>query len=143
MVGLGWRGTWYVSGGKSYAAQFLRDAGIHYLWEADEHTGSLPLSLEAVLQRGRNAAVWINPEGMVSLAALQIQEPRANKFSAFQNKRVYQCDARRNVAGGNDYWESGVTQPHLILADLISLSKGGLDSLPGHYYRRLPEQQKP
>jgi iron complex transport system substrate-binding protein len=143
MVGLGWRGTWYVSGGRSYAAQFLRDAGIQYLWEEDMHTGSLPLSLESVLEHGRNAEIWVNPEGMGSLSALLVKEPRANKFKAFQTRRVYQSDARRNPEGGNDYWESGVTKPHLILADFIAISNGEIDSLPGHYYRRLPDHQTP
>ncbi len=143
MVGLGWRGTWYVSGGKSYAAQFLRDAGIQYLWEDDEHTGSLPLSLETVLARGRNADIWINPEGMASLSALLQKEPRANSFKAFQSRRVYQNDARRNPEGGNEYWESAVAQPHLILSDLIAVSQGRLDSVPGNYYRRLPENTTP
>ncbi len=52
MAGLGWHGQWFVAGGGSYVAQFLRDAGIHYLWENDTHTGSLNLSLETLLEKG-------------------------------------------------------------------------------------------
>ena len=41
--------------------------------------------------------------------------------------------------GGGDYWESGVANPHLVLADLIKIFHP--DLLPEHtlhYYRRLP-----
>jgi iron complex transport system substrate-binding protein len=138
MYGLGWRGTWHVAGGKSYAAQLLRDAGIRYLWENDGHAGSLSLGLETVLERGRDADIWINPGDVQSLEELAAREPRAKNFTAFRKSRVYQNDARRNSRGGNDYWESGVAHPHVLLADLIRLARGGLDSISGTYYRKLP-----
>lgn len=43
-----------------------------------------------------------------------------------------------NENGGNDYWESGVTNPHLVLADLIKIFHPEL--LPDHelyFYQKL------
>jgi iron complex transport system substrate-binding protein len=43
-----------------------------------------------------------------------------------------------NDIGANDYWESGSVNPHLILADLITIFHP--DLLPGHqlvYYKQL------
>ncbi len=136
--GLGWRGQWFVPGGASYAAQLLRDAGIHYLWEEDKHTGGLPLSLEEVLQKSRDADLWINPGEAHSLSGLLALEPRASKFRSYREGKVYQNDAKLCAEGGNLYWESAVTHPDLLLCDFASAASGNLDSHSGNYFRRLP-----
>jgi iron complex transport system substrate-binding protein len=143
IAGLGWRGRWFVAGGASYAARFLRDAGIRYLWEEDDHTGSLTLGLESVLEKGRNADLWLSPGEAHSLDDLTGMEPRASRFRAFREGRVYQHDARDCPDGGNLYWESGVTRPDLLLSDLTRLAEGKLDQHSGNYYRRLPESNSP
>lgn len=140
IVGLGWRGQWFVSGGGSYVAQLLRDAQIHYLWEDDKHTGALTLGLEGVLEKGRNADLWIHASDARSLTGLQNMEPRSIKFRAFREGRVYQNDAKLCADGGNGYWETGAIRPDLLLLDLVHIADGTLDAHPGNYYRRLPEK---
>ena len=49
-------------------------------------------------------------------------------------------NARVNVDGGNDYWEGGISNPDIVLADLIKILHPEL--LPEHqlfYYRKLPK----
>ncbi len=44
-------GTWYMPGGRSFVAQYIRDAGGSYPWSSDTSTGSLSLDLEALFRR--------------------------------------------------------------------------------------------
>src|SRR5690606_15604400 len=50
--------VWYVAGGKSWMARFLKDANAKYLWAETEETGSSGLSLEAVLEKAQVADFW-------------------------------------------------------------------------------------
>jgi len=53
---------------------------------------------------------------------------------------IYNCDRRTNAAGGNDYWESGVVRPDVVLHDLIAVfHPEALDAADRemHYYRKL------
>ena len=50
---------------------------------------------------------------------------------------VYNCNKRLNAAGGNDYWESGVIHPDLILQDLIRIFHPELTDAEPTYYRKL------
>ncbi|MGB9631762.1 MAG: ABC transporter substrate-binding protein [Chloroflexaceae bacterium] len=136
--GAPFRGTWYMPGGNSYAAKLLADAGAAYLWADDTSTGSMQLSFEEVLDRAKDADIWVNPGSWKTLAEGLAQDERFAQFLAFQNGEVYNNNRRLNANGGNDYWETGVTNPDLVLADLIAIFHPEL--LPGHefvFYQRL------
>lgn len=139
LVGSSQNGTWYMPGGRSYIAQLLQDAGADYLWADDESGGSIPLAFEEVFDRGANADFWINQsQDWRSLQDAIVIDPRYGKFVALQQARVYNNDAQVNSTGANDYWESGIISPHIILADLITIFHP--DVLPEHelvYYRKL------
>lgn len=138
-TGSAYQGTWYVPGGQSYAAAFLRDAGAVYLWSDDTSTGSLPLAVEAVFEKAQNADFWLNVGFFVgSLDDLKAMDARYADFAAFQNGNVWNNDAKTNPNGGNDYYESAVLHPALVLADLIHILHP--DLLPDHelvYYRQV------
>lgn len=54
---------------------------------------------------------------------------------------VWNYDKRLNENGGNDYWETGVGNPHLILADLAKIFHPNL--MADHelvFFRRIPER---
>jgi len=57
-----YKDIWYVPGGNSYFAQFLKDANTNYLWAEIKKTGSIPLSFESVLEKGQQAELWIGSE---------------------------------------------------------------------------------
>jgi len=124
--------TWRVAGGGSYFAQYLVDAGANYLWAADESTGSIPLDFELVFERAADADYWLNTSTWQSLAEVLAADERYAEFAAFQNGRIYNNNARLNENGGNDYWETGVTHPELVLADLIKIFHP--DLLPDHEF---------
>ncbi|MCG8351342.1 MAG: ABC transporter substrate-binding protein [Chloroflexales bacterium] len=137
-TGAPFQGTWYMPGGNSYVAQLLADAGAAYLWADDESTGSQHLSFEAVFESAQDADFWLNTGSWQSLADGLAADERFAEFSAFQNGQVFNNNVRLNENGGNDYWETGVTNPHLVLADLLKIFHPEL--LPDHelyFYQQL------
>ncbi len=130
--------TWFVSGGGSFAAQLIEDAGGAYLWADDESQGGLPLSFEAVLDRAQDADIWLNANFWRSLDEGLAEDERYAEFAPFQNQSIFNNNARTTELGGNDYSESGVLRPDLVLADLIKIFHP--DVLPNHeliYYQQL------
>ncbi len=137
-TGSSYQGTWYMPGGQSFAAAFLRDAGASYLWSDDTSTGSLPLSVETVFEKAKDADFWLNVGNAASLDELKSADARYADFAAFQKGDVWNNDAKTSPNGGNDYYESAVLHPELVLADLISIIHP--DLLPNHtlvYYRQV------
>jgi iron complex transport system substrate-binding protein len=135
------RGSWHMPGGKSYMAAFFRDAGANYLWNEDTSTGSIPMNVESVLARAKDADLWLNPGTETSLEELAAEDERYSVFRAFRTGRVFNNDALMDAGGGSDFWETGVANPDKILADLISIIHP--DILPEHrriWYRQLPEK---
>ncbi|GAK59678.1 periplasmic binding protein [Candidatus Vecturithrix granuli] len=133
-----YQGAWWMPGGKSYMAMLLQDAGASYLWTDIDSQGSLMLDMEAVYARAAEAEFWLHPGQWERLDDGRAQDERLTQFRAFQEGNVYNNNARVNAQGGNDYWESGLTRPDIILADLIKIFHPHL--LPEHelaYYKKL------
>jgi iron complex transport system substrate-binding protein len=134
-----YQGTWYVAGGKSYVAQYLKDAGANYLWADNDSTGSVPLSFETVYAKGRNADVWLNVnQDWKTLDTLLKADERYANFKPVKTGRIYNNNGRMNDLGSSDYWQSGLMHPDVILADLATiLHPGLLGDRPLVYYRPL------
>ena len=138
MTGLPWRNSWFVSGGRSHFASLATDAGGRYLWEGNTGRQNFPVDIESVLSRGQEADFWINTGTATSAADIVAGDPRLGMLPPFIKGNIYNNNARVNRYGGNDYWESGIVNPHIILGDLISIMHPGL--IPDHelvYYRKL------
>lgn len=131
-------GTWYMPAGSSTVAQLLADAGADFLFSDLEGT-SVPLDIEVVLERGAEAEFWVNANQFWTTQADMLNEDaRFAQFRAVTLGNVWNNNARMNANGGNDYFESGVANPDLILADLVAIFHP--DLMPDHtfvYYRRL------
>lgn len=132
-----WSGAWYQAGGASYAAIFLADAGADYLWKDIPGAGSIPVGIESVVLRAHAGEYWLNPAMAKSLKALAMQDPRNRFFEALAHGRVYGNDRRQNKAGGNDFWESGISRPDRILADLLAIFHPEQGDTEMFYYRHL------
>ncbi len=118
---LPWKGTWWIPGGKSYVSKLIEDAGGHYLWCDNYKKESIPVHIETVLQKAGNADIWINPGGAQSLEDIISVDERLNNFNAFKTGKIFNNLKRNNKHGGNDYWESGIIKPDLILKDMIHI----------------------
>lgn len=138
LAGNMYKGTWFMPGGKSYTAQFLKDAGAEYYWFEDQTSGSIPLSFEVVLDKQMNSDIWINPGGAKKISELSSLDSRYKMFAPYVTGKVYNMNRKVSHSGANDYWESGLVNPHLILKDLIAIFHPEL--LPDHqwiYYQKL------
>jgi iron complex transport system substrate-binding protein len=128
--------VWYVPGGESYMAEFFKDAGARYLWRQNKESGSLPLDFETVYMKAKNADYWCmleNYPGDYSYQQLASENIHYPEFDAFREQQVILCNTHFNP-----YYEQGILEPDVILADLISLLYPGM--LPGHdnkYYQLL------
>lgn len=138
LTGLPWKDTWYMAGGKSFAAKLITDAGGSYLWKENKSTQAVPMDLESVYLRAIQADIWINPGAAGSLDDILLQDSRLGELGVLKEGRVFNNNARVSAGSGNDYWESGTVRPDLILADLIRVFHP--DLLADHqfvYYRQL------
>ena len=138
MTGIVYGGNWFLAGGKNHIAGLIHDAGGKYLWADDQEEGWLNLDFEAVYSRAANADIWIGAADFKTLNELARADARYRDFKAYQNGQVFAYNARVNQYGANDYFESGVAKPDLLLKDHIKMIHPEL--LPDcqlYYYRQL------
>ena len=130
--------TWFMAPMTSYMAQMIADAGGDYVYKKNTTTRSLPIDMEEAALLVAQSDVWLNVGNITALAGLQRSLPRFADARCVREGRVWNCNRRINSAGGNDYWESGIVRPDVILSDLIKILHPEL--LPDHqlyYYRRV------
>ena len=113
--------VWHMPAGNSFVAQFLKDAQTNYLWKDSKGTGSLSLSIESVLEKGKNAEFWINPGFYTSKKALIQDSPHYQEFNAFKNNKLFTYSLTKGPTGGVLYFELASTRPDLVLEDLASI----------------------
>ncbi len=116
-----YKDVWYVAGGKSWMSQFLEDAQADYLWADTDEKGSIGLSLEAVLEKGKKADFWFNPSLHTSYEELLQANSHYEQFSAFSNRKVFSNAVKKGVTGGLLFYELAPQRPDLVLHDLISI----------------------
>lgn len=131
--------AWYVPGGKSFMAHFLRDAGADYIWRNEEKPGSIPLSFEEVYLKAKDADFWLNFFINVnSKKDLLSFDERYNLFKPYKTGNLYNNTNRCNLKGYSDYYEGGMSNPDELLKDFIKIFHPHL--LPGHqlkYYKKI------
>ncbi len=138
MTAMPWQGAWYVPGGKSYISTLISDAGGNYVWKNDAGNKNLALSLEDVYNQAQNADIWINTGQANCKQDIISTDKRLEMFTALKNDKIFNRNARTNINGGNDYFESGTVRPDIILKDLIKIFHPEL--LPEHklyYYKKI------
>lgn len=123
--------SWSIPGQATWLGELLQDAGVNWVLMEEAPEASAQLSFEQVYEAGLDTPVWVlNTFGIATLDDLIASDERYSDFAAVEDGIVYDNSARLNENGGNDFWETGVTQPHLILQDLIAMFYPEL--LPDH-----------
>ncbi|MXZ19435.1 MAG: ABC transporter substrate-binding protein [Caldilineaceae bacterium SB0665_bin_25] len=135
LIGSVYNGTWYVSGGGSYMAKLLSDAGAAYLWSDEGDVGALPLDFESVYAVAAEAEFWLNPDNSFWFSVENVldSDPRYGDFAPLKRGRMYNNNARVNENGGNAYYEEGAAHPERVLKDLVKILHPHL--LPDHELR--------
>lgn len=114
--------VWYLPNGSSAEAQFLKDANLNYLWSETTGNGSLALSFEVVLNKAKDANLWLSPSYYGSLEQLEKANSLYANFEAFKNKNIYTFANKKGATGGVLYYELGTARPDLVLKDLIKIA---------------------
>ena len=128
---------WFVPGGRSYAAQLIKDAGGQYLWQDDTHNGSITLNFENVLLQLPKADVWLNPGMLISKKAITKEIPASKNFKSFKNNRIYTYNLTRGPGGGVLYFEESNTYPDRVLSDLFQIFHPAQTHSHLYYYRKI------
>lgn len=114
--------VWYVPGGQSTIGILLKDANARYIFEDDEHSGSLAMSPEQILAKGKQVDVWaFKYFGGAPLSQAQLlQEYDGYKaLAAFNRGNIYQVDTSTEP-----YFELTSFHPELLLREFIILAHG-------------------
>lgn len=114
--------VWYVPGGQSTIGILLKDANARYIFEDDEHSGSLAMSPEQILAKGKQVDVWaFKYFGGAPLSQVQLfQEYDGYKaLAAFSRGNIYQVDTSTVP-----YFELTSFHPELLLREFIILAHG-------------------
>jgi iron complex transport system substrate-binding protein len=112
---------WYLPQGTSWAATFLKEAKGTYLWANTKGTGSLGLSFETVLDRGKDADIWITSGQFSTLNEMTNSNPHYEQFKAFKIKNVYSFNRKKGEKGGVLYYELAPNRPDIVLKDIVKI----------------------
>ena len=128
--------VWYVPGGKSTMGQLIKDANARYAWAADEHSGSISLPFETVLERAGDADVWFfrySGDHDITYDELLSEHHGYNQFRAFKNQAAYGCDVERSL-----FYEESPFHPERLLGDFIQILHPELDTMASlRYFKKV------
>ena len=132
-----WNDSWVMPSTKSYMAQLVTDAGADYIYKENTSNSSAPIGLETAYGLIQKADYWINVGMASTLDELEAVNPKFTDAKSVREKTVYNNNLRQTATGGNDYWESAVVRPDIVLRDLIHVFHPELVSDSLYYYRHL------
>jgi iron complex transport system substrate-binding protein len=118
--------VWYVPGGCSTLGQMVRDANGRYPWAADDHSGSLSLPFEAVLEKGGEADVWFyrySSDHPTNYRELLSEHRGYDQLKACRQRQVYACNVEQTL-----FYEETPFRPDYLLSDFILLLHPDLQS---------------
>lgn len=156
LVNIPYKDQWFIPGQESYLTTLFKDAGGEILGAKSGSSVSGQISVETAYSLSKEADLWMNVgwcqtlEQLLSVNPLfddflmDIQEnASARGYSNAEGCATNSCDTsasvvwndnnRLNPKGGNDFWESGVVHPDLLLRDLIGIFRGEDNRTPIYY----------
>ena len=139
IVGHGAKGVWSTHGSSAWFIRFLQDAGADYILEGPEDYEENLISFEHAMNIGMQAEYWVNPlYTAMSLSDLFEDDSRYGQFLSVRKGNVFNNNGSSFENGKNAFWEIGMSEPDVVLADLVRIFHPEL--LVDHelkYYRRL------
>jgi len=138
LLGLPWKDTWFISPGNSFMSRLISDAGGNYLWKDTRSDISMPFGIENVFLKALAADYWLNIGSVQSHYEITAMDMRLGDLPSFRKGKMFNNNNRVTFKGGNDYWESGAINPHIILKDIGAILHP--DLFPGYklfYYKKI------
>ncbi|MGS0747310.1 ABC transporter substrate-binding protein [Halpernia sp. GG3] len=111
---------WFLAGGKSNLAQFIKDANATYILADNQETRGVPLGFEEVFVRAKDAKYWVNVSNHLDKKELLQINASYAKMNVFTTGNLYSLTGK--IKGkSNDYFESGLVRADLVLKDYIKI----------------------
>lgn len=156
LVNIPYKDQWFIPGQESYLTTLFKDAGGEILGAKSGSSVSGRISVETAYSLSKEADLWmnvgwcqtleqllsVNPlfddflmdiQGNASARGYSNAEGCATNSSDTSASVVWNDNNRLNPKGGNDFWESGVVHPDLLLRDLIGIFRGEDNRTPIYY----------
>ena len=129
--------SWFMPSTESYVARLVKDAGGDYIYKKNTGNASMPIDLEEAYKLTSQADMWLNVGMANSLDELRRSCPKFSDTRCFRNGYVWNNNLKINAAGGNDYYESAVVNPDILLRDLVKIFHPELVEEDFVYYKQL------
>lgn len=129
--------SWLLPPTGSYGSRLIADAGGKILTRGKISDNVIPVSREEALLIAGEADFWLNPGNVQSLGELDRLAPGFLNTGCVTKGGVFNNNRRSTPGGGNDYFESGVMHPDVILLDLVRIFHPERFPGPLYYYQRL------
>jgi len=137
MINTPYGDSWFMPSTDNYVIRLINDAGGNYIYNRNTGNTSLPIDLEEAYLLTSQADMWINVGRAQSLDDVKAMCPKFTDTRCFRNGYVYNNNARTNAGGGNDFYESAVVNPDLVLRDLVKIFHPELVEEDFVYYKQL------
>jgi iron complex transport system substrate-binding protein len=130
--------VWYVPGGQSTIGRMLSDAHCRYPFANDDHSGSLPLPFETILERCGDCDVWLlryDSSEPLTMQQLLSEQAGYKELRPVRNGQVYGCNVQTSM-----FYEESPFRPDLLLQDFIHILHPDIPNLPPlRYYEKVKE----
>lgn len=137
MINTPYGDSWFMPPVRSYMAQLINDAGGHYIYTENTSNSSMPIDMEKAYLLTSQADIWINTGSADTLDDLKAACPKFSDTRCVVNGYVYNNTLRTNAAGGNDFYESAIIHPDILLRDLVKIFHPELVEEESVYYKQL------
>lgn len=125
--------TWYTPGGRSTQGRLLMDAGADYPFADTDNSGSIPLSVEVMMNHAADADVWMlkaSTEADITLSYLAAEYVGYKELKAYKEGNVYACNTWKVP-----FYEETPYRPDYLLEDMIQIFHPEIEGLRElHYY---------
>ncbi len=129
--------TWFMPAEDNYSVQLIRDAGGEYIYGRNRSGISVPIDIEEAYMLCSDADIWLNPGSAGTLAELAVACPKFTDTVCLRSGHIFNNTRRSTSGGGNDYYESGVVNPDMVLRDLVKIFHPGLVHEEFVYHKQL------
>jgi len=130
--------SWFMPPTGSYMITLITDAGGCYIYKENNSTTSMPIDMEQAYLLTASADIWLNVGRLNTIAEVKTICPKMADTRCVNSGQVYNNTLRVNAAGGNDFYESGIMHPDLVLRDLVKIFHPELvGDTPFTYYKKL------
>lgn len=121
MINAPYNDNWWLPSTNNYMSQLIADAGGNYIYNKNTGNASKIIDIEEAYLLMSEADVWINPGQATTMSQVAEIAPRFTDTKVFTEGKVYNNNRRSSNGGGNDFYESGIMNPDVILKDLAKV----------------------